>query len=171
MKYIMLSKSRITFLIRIIQFIYSLPVFILVWSFYIIPLWLLGKIKYVKSPAFLTAEFHVVKSDGWYYRLWRDWCGWAGPSVIILRTDGRCKKIEIKIRIHELTHVIQQFTWGPLFYPAYFLASIFIWIFLKEKHSYYDNPFERQARRLAGQVVDIPKERWRDGENDRWIWW
>jgi hypothetical protein len=52
----------------------------------------------------------------------------------------------------------------------YILCSIFIWVILKKRHAYFDNPFERQARWFAGQDVEIPKERWSDPK-DRWIWW
>ncbi len=46
-------------------------------------------------------------------------------------------------REHERIHVGQYERWGPLFVPAYFLASGLAW--LRGGDSYLDNRFERQA--------------------------
>jgi hypothetical protein len=46
-------------------------------------------------------------------------------------------------RRHELVHVRQYERWGPLFVPAYFLASLAAWI--AGKNVYRDNRFEREA--------------------------
>lgn len=61
----------------------------------------------------------------------------AGP-----RTLDRC-------RAHELVHVRQAERWGPLFLPAYLAAGL--WALLRGRHPYRDNPFEREARRVAGE--------------------
>lgn len=103
-------------------------------------------------------------------RLWRwmdknGWNGWAsGPFVTMRGSTIRGLK-------HEDRHVQQQLVFGPLHYPLYVLASVFIWIVLRDHHSYYDNPFETDARRYAGQQIDIPKSQWKDGIADRWAWW
>ena len=44
---------------------------------------------------------------------------------------------------HERIHVRQCERWGPLFLPAYLLASAFI--ALRGGNPYLDNPFEREA--------------------------
>jgi hypothetical protein len=46
-------------------------------------------------------------------------------------------------RDHERVHVRQCERWGPLFLPAYLLASFYI--FLRGGRAYRDNPFEREA--------------------------
>ena len=46
-------------------------------------------------------------------------------------------------RAHERIHVRQAERWGPLFVPAYLLASIFA--LLRGRRAYLDNPFEREA--------------------------
>ncbi|HVR06756.1 MAG TPA: hypothetical protein VMW75_01810 [Thermoanaerobaculia bacterium] len=48
-------------------------------------------------------------------------------------------------RAHELVHVRQAERWGPLFLPAYLVASA--WALLCGGHYYWDNCFERDARR------------------------
>ena len=50
-------------------------------------------------------------------------------------------------RDHELVHVRQYERWGPLFIPAYLLCSLVIW--LRGGNAYRDNPFEREAYRVA----------------------
>lgn len=46
-------------------------------------------------------------------------------------------------RSHERVHVRQCERWGPLFLPAYGLASLVVWI--RGGRAYWDNPFEREA--------------------------
>ena len=46
-------------------------------------------------------------------------------------------------RAHERVHVRQCERWGPLFVPAYLIASLFA--VLRGRHHYFDNPFEREA--------------------------
>ncbi|HET6250644.1 MAG TPA: hypothetical protein VFE47_23350 [Tepidisphaeraceae bacterium] len=46
-------------------------------------------------------------------------------------------------RSHERVHVRQCERWGPLFIPAYLLASLMLW--RRGGRAYLDNPFEREA--------------------------
>ncbi len=46
-------------------------------------------------------------------------------------------------RDHEMVHVRQYERWGPLFIPAYLLASLWQW--LAGRDAYRDNPFEVEA--------------------------
>lgn len=52
-----------------------------------------------------------------------------------------------RTRAHERVHVRQAERWGPLFVPAYLVASVLVW--LRGGHAYRDNPFEREAYRIA----------------------
>lgn len=52
-------------------------------------------------------------------------------------------------RRHERVHVRQCERWGPLFLPAYLLASL--WALLDGRRPYLDNAFEREA---YGQASD-----------------
>ena len=51
-------------------------------------------------------------------------------------------------RDHERVHVRQYERWGPLFIPAYLLASFWQW--WQGNAPYRDNPFEVEARAKAG---------------------
>ncbi len=52
-----------------------------------------------------------------------------------------------RTRSHERIHVQQAERWGPLFIPAYLLASA--WAVLCRRDAYFDNFFERDARERA----------------------
>jgi hypothetical protein len=56
---------------------------------------------------------------------------------------GRDRAALESSRDHERVHVRQCERWGPLFLPAYILASAYLWI--RRKDPYLDNPFEREA--------------------------
>ena len=51
-------------------------------------------------------------------------------------------------RDHELVHVRQYERWGLFFVPAYLGCSL--WLILRGKHAYWDNPFEREAYGKSG---------------------
>ena len=50
-------------------------------------------------------------------------------------------------RSHERIHVSQCELWGPVFIPAYLTASL--WLYLRGREPYEDNPFELEARRRS----------------------
>lgn len=158
---------------RLIQFLLLLPIAIPCWIVYLLPMWLVFRdLKFIGFPEFLVVEFRIRYEDiePWFAKLWRDWAGHAGPGFYVYRiVDSEARTI--RTRKHEMKHVHQQFSWGPLYYPAYFLSSVWIWLFQKSKHSYYHNYFEIAARRAAGQRIDIPSSYWKDGPEDKWIWW
>jgi hypothetical protein len=63
----------------------------------------------------------------------------------ILGRDPDCLD---RCREHEQAHVRQVERWGPAFLPAYVAASIWEWS--RGRHYYFDNWFERDARRACG---------------------
>jgi hypothetical protein len=150
--------------------LWSSPVAILAWVFYILPVWALGWIRLSKRTG-LIFEFVVTERNNWYGRAWSDWWGQALPHALIISYDApRGGYHYIRTVTHEERHCYQWFLFGPLFPILYALASIGIWVFYPNKHAYLDNPFERDARKAAGQKVDIPREEWTNG-TDRWPWW
>ena len=56
---------------------------------------------------------------------------------------GRDETLLALTRDHERVHVRQCERWGPLFLPAYGLASLLV--LLRGGRAYEDNPFEREA--------------------------
>ena len=59
---------------------------------------------------------------------------------VVLAQNAYCLDIS---RRHERIHVRQYEIWGPLFIPAYIIASIIA--FFQGKNPYQDNYFEREA--------------------------
>jgi hypothetical protein len=59
-------------------------------------------------------------------------------------------------REHEQAHVRQVERWGGAFIPAYLLASAWAWS--RGHHYYYDNWFERDARRCCGEEPSLPRD-------------
>ena len=59
------------------------------------------------------------------------------------------ERLDDRILAHELGHVHQHERWGPLFYPAYLLASL---------AGYRHNPFERAAEQRAAAALS-PRSR------------
>lgn len=159
---------------RIVGMIWLSPMTILVWLFYVLPTWLIWRdLVFVGWAQLGIAEFTLASKglERWHVRLWRDWAGWSGPCVFITKSAVQTYPGWTRTRKHELEHCSQQFRWGVLHYPMYLFNSVVIWIFRRDRHAYLDNPFERSARAAAGQPVDIPREDWPHGKNDRWPWW
>ncbi len=59
---------------------------------------------------------------------------------VVLAVDVRAHD---RSREHERVHVRQVERWGPLFLPAYGIATVIAW--WRGGHYYYDNRFEREA--------------------------
>lgn len=153
----------------ILGFIWVLPANLIAWTFLLI-LWARGDIEEVTIDDTLIMQWDLA-NDSWLHgKLLGTWFGFALGSNILIRDSHPAEKYKKRIK-HEHTHAIQNYIFGIFFYPVYFMISIFIYCFLWEKHAYLDNPFERWARRSAGQTVDKPREDWPNGPNDRWNYW
>ena len=63
---------------------------------------------------------------------------------VVVGRDADCLE---RCRAHEQVHVRQYERWGPLMIPAYFASSLVAW--LRGRHYYLDNAFERAARGAA----------------------
>jgi hypothetical protein len=65
---------------------------------------------------------------------------------------GRDSQALVRTRAHERAHVRQVERWGPLFIPAYVVASLAV--ALRGGHYYRDNRFERDAVAAATLAND-----------------
>lgn len=59
---------------------------------------------------------------------------------VVIAVDQRALD---QTRHHERVHVRQYERWGPVFIPAYFLASA--WLKFQGRNAYFENPFEKKA--------------------------
>lgn len=92
------------------------------------------------------------KSPSIVQSYWSSWSGHAIGNVIVMNEKYLDKQ---KFLIHEQKHVNQMMLLG-IFQPLiYGLCYIGIKLGCLGSDPYYDNPFEIDARRHAGQIVDI----------------
>jgi hypothetical protein len=90
-----------------------------------------------------TLEFY-----GGFSRWFAGLCGFGAMTLghIIIGHDPFTLDV---CREHEQAHVRQVECWGPAFIPAYLLSSLWEWV--RGRHYYRDNWFERDARRACGE--------------------
>jgi hypothetical protein len=125
-------------IIRLLKYLWALPATLL--GLFLVPIVLLqgGTVQVVQG----VVEIH----GGLATRLLRRGLPWVGPGAAmtlghtILGCDADCLE---RTRAHEHVHVRQYERWGPLFIPAYLIASLVI--YLRGGQPYFDNPFEREA--------------------------
>jgi hypothetical protein len=118
------------------------------------------------------ARFKLATKDvePWHAKMWRGWGG-IGSYGFMCYIEHSDPASLARVIVHEGTHCWQFVILG-LLQPILYIANVlFIYFFLRKKHPYLDCWFERQARRRAGQQVDIPPAQWPDGPGDRWPWW
>jgi hypothetical protein len=103
----------------------------------------------------VAALVWIVNNDkipGWLARYWMKLNGQTSGQVVVLKNLPDTKAITLK---HEQKHVDQTMRLGILWPLAYYGSSIAIKFGCPGSDSYYDNPFEIDARRHAGQIVDV----------------
>lgn len=90
-------------------------------------------------------------APAWLAKLWKTWSGHAIGNVVVLNVDPEKKP---NVLVHELVHVRQCMRLG-IFQPIiYGLAYLGIKFGCESSDPYFSNPFEIDARRVAGQIVD-----------------
>ena len=92
------------------------------------------------------------KSPAWLMSLWKRWGGHTVGNVVVLKYTPAEKPI---ILVHEQKHVDQCMRLGPFQPILYGLTYLAIWLGCPGSDPYYTNSFEVDARRTAGQIVDI----------------
>ena len=106
----------------------------------------------LKGDALLW-EVNPDKMPGWLKNAWKHWAGHTVGNVVVLNGNIDTHRGRITLR-HEQEHVRQGMVLG-IFLPVFYSMAYFGLKFCAHAHPYYDNPFEIDARRAAGQVVDV----------------
>ena len=92
------------------------------------------------------------KSPLWLRRAWRGWGGHTIGNVVVLSNPPENNPTTL---IHEQKHVDQFLRLG-IFQPIiYVINLIAIKLGCPGSDPYYSNPFEIDARRHAGQLIDV----------------
>lgn len=143
----MLSKAK-----KFLGYLWGAPV-TLVGLVYVLPCWGLRWYRWTGVHGDgLTWRVDHERSPSWLKRYWSSWAGHAIGNVVVLNQAPEDSPVTLK---HELKHVDQVMRLGvfqPLVYGLSFLA---IKLGCPGSNPYYSNPFEIDARRYAGQIIDI----------------
>lgn len=120
---------------------------VLVWL-WVSPNTLLGMIAGVAALATggsCRLEAGVLEfQGGWLHYAFRRLLGGTALAMTLGHTILGPSRAAIDVaRNHEHVHVRQYERWGPLFLPAYVMASLWAW--LHGRRLYRDNFFEREA--------------------------
>ena len=100
----------------------------------------------------LVWTLNYTKAPRWLVNLWRGWAGHAIGNVVVLSVDPKDKPT---VLIHELKHVDQVMRLG-IFQPiVYSINMLAIKVGCTDSDPYFDNCFEIDARRHAGQMIDV----------------
>lgn len=141
----------------IVGILWAFPVTFLM-LLYVLPLWALKKYKF--DGTFKTALVwsydikKVTQLDVFLEKAWKNWAGHAAGNVIVIKNTFDVKT-RMMTMVHEYEHVRQSMVLGA-FFPIVYLFILFIMkLVMKQSHPYYSHPFEIEARRVAGQIVDI----------------
>jgi hypothetical protein len=157
--------------------------FVLSWA-YALVMWLVFKDYVFEGWQAGCGKFRLVnegkeeeelgdKLEPWHAKMWLEFGGLGLMGVLFYRDrpGTRDDAWVARTLVHEGTHNIQFWVGGLATLVVYILVMAFIFVFMRSKHPYLDNPLERMARKRAGQQLDFTKEEWPQGEKDRWPWW
>ena len=154
--------------------LWSLPLTMTAFVLFLLVPVLCGQLRWRKRQGQLlpffgfVVELEVVEG-GWLERLvFKKWAGVNYAGIIVYRADYADS---VRTLVHERRHAWQCFVFGVFQPILYWGHCLFIFLFQWKRHAYLDNWFERDARRAAGQPVEILPEEWFEGPDDRWPWW
>lgn len=138
-------------------------------------------LMFLPSGAMLV--FGQIERHGWHFGVYEysviedSWLDrnffaekWAGVCLGLFIWYAPGFNNKSKTLAHERRHAEQFYKLGlawPILYAAHAITLYFLFW---DRHPYYDNYFEWDARKAAGQPLDIKWEKW-EGSADRWIWW
>jgi hypothetical protein len=137
-------------LVRAVQFLWLLPMTILVWLIYVLPLLIAKQVRYQETFMGCVVLRLNNEKNTWYTRLWFNWAGWSGPCVLIYKHIN--ERVDRNTFHHEYRHCWQQLWFGPLHYPLYGLNFVVFKLFT-DKDPYMDNYFEVDARDYAAKKM------------------
>lgn len=97
------------------------------------------------------------------FKMWRN----SGAMSIGLFNIYKSENLnDPQMILHERRHSVQVLFWGSLWPVVYGVFFVWIKFFDTDMHPYWSNPFERDARRHAGQVYIYSQGYYYPGPND-----
>lgn len=138
---------------RLVGFIWASPLTVLGLT-YATLFTALGWYKRLDSQGdVMVWQLQADKAPEWLKKKWERWAGHCIGNAVVLKYAPDTDRGRVTLR-HEQEHARQCMVLGvfqPIIYGITYLALMTC----KHAHPYYDNPFEIDARRAAGQVVDV----------------
>lgn len=101
----------------------------------------------------LVWQLQADSSPTWLNTRWRRWVGHTVGNVVVVKHNVDTDRGRVTLR-HEQEHV-RQFMKLGLFMPVLYGLAYLGLMTCRHAHPYYDNPFEIDARRASGQVIDV----------------
>jgi hypothetical protein len=137
---------------KILGYLWASPV-TFVGLLYTTAFWALGWHTWVGTKGDgLVWKVNHDKAPQWLMNYWKKWGGHAIGNVVVLRDSVEESQ---RTLTHELKHVDQVMRLGVFQPILYGLNLLAIKYGCPGSDPYYDNPFEIDARRHAGQVIDM----------------
>lgn len=138
---------------RVLGYIWTAPLTVLAFV-YVTLFTFLGWYKRIGTFGdALVWQPQLEKAPAWLVKAWKGWGGHAIGNVVVIKHDPMSDRFKVTLR-HEQEHVRQCMVLG-LFQPVIYSIAWIGLYFCRHSHPYYDNPFEIDARRAAGQVIDV----------------
>jgi hypothetical protein len=142
-------------LIRLLGYAWALPITLVALVAYVLPFWALGwYTRLGKRSDALVWLVDAGRVPKWLLRLWLQWGGHAMGQVVVLKTHPDRSPHAATMLVHELEHVRQCMRLG-IFQPVLYALCSLALLVTRRGHPYWDNCFEIDARRAAGQPIDI----------------
>lgn len=135
--------------------LWAAPITVACFLLYVVPLWSMRWYEYVGFHELAWVWKLREDAPDWLHRRWKGWAGHAFGNIVVVVEKPNISRYTWVILTHELQHVRQYMRLGVLQPIMYFLTYFAIRWACKNSHAYYDNPFELDARRGAGQTVDV----------------
>lgn len=103
----------------------------------------------------LTWVVNSSKLPKFVRKTWQFKVGKTFGQVVVLKIPPNRDSWAARSFLHEIAHVHQYMKLGVLYPVVYGLNYLLIRVSLPNANGYYDNPMEIDARRFAGETIDV----------------
>lgn len=138
---------------RVLGFIWAAPITVVGFIYATLFTWAGWYSRLGNHGDALVWQLDEKKSPDWLKKRWQRWSGHTIGNIVVLRYAPDTDRGRVTLR-HEQEHVHQCMVLG-VFQPVLYGITYVALKCCRHAHPYYDNPFEVDARRAAGQVVDV----------------
>jgi len=154
-------------LLKVLGFIWASPLTLACLT-YVSVFWALGWYKYhgIERDALVFCPVPD-RVKGPLKAYWDRWGGHCIGNVIVADADPADTAKWDRLLTHEGQHVKQVMRAGIFWALMYGLNALFIWLCCPSSHYYWSNPCEIDARRAAGQLIDVEGVKQRLQEKSR----